>query len=128
MRVTPLLVLTTLALAAAAAPALADDAMPDTLIGTWTQNKACKGDGSDPAKSLLKIGAAEVDSNFGPCALSDKAWDGTVFKANASCKTKSGGDMDIEVKFSVRDATTVDFVEETSQYKAVLYRCPAAAK
>jgi hypothetical protein len=123
MRVTPLLVLAPLVIAAAA-PALADDAMPDKLRGTWTQNKACKGDGSDPAKSLVKIEAAAVDSNFGPCALSGQKWDGTVFTANGACKLKSGGDMDIQVKFTVKDEKTMDFVEESSQYKSVLYRCP----
>ena len=123
MRVSPLLILATLAIAAAA-PALADDTMPDKLIGTWTQNKACKGDGSDPAKSLVKIEAGVVDSNFGPCALSDKKWDGTVFTANGACKAKSGGDMDIQVKFTVKDEKTVDFLEESSQFKSVLYRCP----
>ena len=123
MRVS-LILTATLAIAATAAPALADDAMPDKLIGTWTQNKACKGDGSDPAKSLVKIEAGVVDSNFGPCALSDKKWDGTVFTANGACKAKSGGDMDIQVKFTVKDEKTVDFLEESSQFKSVLYRCP----
>ncbi len=123
MRVSSLLILASLAIGAAA-PALADDAMPDKLIGTWTQNKACKGDGSDPQKSLVKIEATQVESNFGPCTLSDKKWDGTVFTANGACKAKNGGDMDIQVKFTVKDEKTVDFVEESSQFKSVLYRCP----
>ena len=32
--------------------------------------------------------------------------------------------MDIQVKFTVKDEKTVDFLEESSQFKSVLYRCP----
>jgi hypothetical protein len=109
-------------MAVAAAPlAAAQDA---TLMGTYTQNQACKGDGSDPAKKLVKIRDGVVDSNFGPCTLDNKAMDGKVLKSKGTCKG-AGGDFDVSLVFTVKDESTVDFLEEGSQYKSVLHRCPA---
>ena len=108
----------------AAAPSLAEEASLGKLLGTYTQNVKCKGDGKDDPKKVVKVSEAQVDSNFGPCVMSDKKWDGNTFKANANCKAKSGSDVDIQVAFTVKDENTVDFLEESSQYKSVLYRCP----
>ncbi|HEY1584652.1 MAG TPA: hypothetical protein VGH63_03130, partial [Polyangia bacterium] len=93
--------------------------------GTYTQNQACKGDGSDPAKKLVTIHEKQVDSNFGPCVFADKKWNGKVLKANATCKNKTGSSFDVSLEFTLKDNNTVAFVEEGSQYKSVLYRCPA---
>ena len=104
------------------------------LLGIYTQNQACKGDGSDPAlaKKLVKIGDKQVDSNFGPCVLGEKSWSGKVLKASATCKNKTGTEFDVSLSFTLKDDKTVEFVEEGSQYKSVLYRCangaPAAGK
>ena len=123
MRSVSLLILPLLALGAAL-PAAAEEAALGKLVGTWTQNVKCKGDGKDDPKKVVKISETQVDSNFGPCAMSDKKWDGSTFKANASCKPKSGDALDIQVAFTMKDENTVDFLEESSQYKSVLYRCP----
>ena len=123
MRSFSLLILSLLALGAAL-PAAAEEASLGKLIGTYTQNVKCKGDGKDDPKKVVKLSEAQVDSNFGPCVMSDKKWDGDVFTANASCKAKSGSDLDIQVMFTIKDENTVDFLEESSQYKSVLYRCP----
>jgi hypothetical protein len=98
-------------------------AQEKALQGTYTQNQACKGDGKD--KKLVTIHDKEVDSNFGPCTFGDKKWDGKVLKANATCKNKTGSSFDVSLEFTLKDDNTVSFVEEGSQYKSVLYRCPA---
>ena len=123
MRSVSLLILPLLALGAAA-PAGADDAALGKLVGTYTQNVKCKGGGKDDPKKIVKVSEAQVDSNFGPCVMSDKKWDGATFKANANCKAKSGSDIDIQIAFTPKDENTIDFLEESSQYKSVLYRCP----
>ena len=123
MRSVPILILPLLALSVAA-PAAAEETALGKLVGTWTQNVKCKGDGKDDPKKVVKISEGQVDSNFGPCVMSDKKWDGNTFKANASCKPKSGDALDIQVAFTPKDENTVDFLEESSQYKSVLYRCP----
>jgi hypothetical protein len=117
--------LSSAALAIGASSARGQDAAAQekVLQGSYTQNQACKGDGSD--KKLVVIHEKQVDSNFGPCVFADKKWDGKVMKANATCKNKTGSSFDVSLEFTLKDNNTVDFVEEGSQYKSVLYRCPA---
>jgi hypothetical protein len=112
------------------APAAAAQEGPEAvLLGTYTQNQACKGDGSDPAlaKKLVKVGDKQVDSNFGPCVFGEKSWSGKVLKATATCKNTIGTEFDVSLSFTLKDDKTVDFVEEGSQYKSVLHRCEGAA-
>jgi hypothetical protein len=118
------------ALGAGAARAQDAAAQEKALAGTYTQKLACKGDGSsaDQAKNRVVIGEKQVDSNFGPCTFGDKTWSGKVLKAPATCKNKTGTTFDISVEFTLNDDNTVGFVEESSQYKATLYRCADAAK
>jgi hypothetical protein len=122
MRDTKLFIIALFTLGAACAPALAQD--DAALVGTYTQKHACKGDGSDTPKDLVKITGTTADSNFGPCTFgSDKAWSGKTLKATATCKQKTGGEYDVKLSFTLKDDKTVDFLEEGSQYKSVLYRC-----
>ena len=106
------------ATAALALPAAAEP----VLTGTYTQNQACKGNGNDP-KKLVKINDKDVVSNFGPCTFLDKQTTGRITKAQATCKSQSG-EFDVALVFTLKDDNTVDFLEESSNYKSVLYRCP----
>jgi hypothetical protein len=106
------------ATAALALPAAAEP----VLTGTYTQNQACKGNGNDP-KKLVKINDKDVVSNFGPCTFLSKETTGLTTKAPATCKSQSG-EFDVALVFTLKDDNTVDFLEESSNYKSVLYRCP----
>ena len=106
------------ATAALALPAAAEP----VLTGTYTQNQACKGNGNDP-KKLVKINDKDVVSNFGPCTFLSKETTGRTTKAPATCKSQSG-EFDVALVFTLKDDDTVDFLEESSNYKSVLYRCP----
>ena len=106
------------ATAALALPAAAEPA----LTGTYTQNQVCKGNGNDP-KKLVKINDKDVVSNFGPCTFLSKETTGRTTKAPATCKSQSG-EFDVALVFTLKDDNTVDFLEESSNYKSVLYRCP----
>jgi hypothetical protein len=129
MRVEPLII-GFLAIGVSIGAAQAQDAAAQekALEGTYTQNQACKGNGSDPANKLVVIHEKQVDSNFGPCMFGDKTWNGKVLKAPATCKNKTGSSFDVSLEFTLKDDNTVGFVEESSQYKSVLYRCTNAAK
>ena len=41
------------------------------LLGDFTQNKPCKGDGSDPAELKVKISTQQINSKVGICKILD---------------------------------------------------------
>jgi hypothetical protein len=116
--------ITAVFIAAALGPAAAQDL---ALVGTYTQNQPCKGGGRDPANKIVTIGETGITSNFGPCTFVSKEPAGNVLKAQASCKKAGGAEFDVDLVFTIKDDKTVEFVEESSDYKSVLYRCPAGA-
>ena len=86
MRDTNLLIIALIGIGAACAPAAAAAQDDAALVGTYTQKHACKGDGSNTPKDLVKITDTMADSNFGPCTFGgDKAWSGKTLKATATC-------------------------------------------
>ncbi len=104
--------------------AVAADDFP--LAGNYTQNVACKGDGSDPATAKVMISAQEIVSNVGVCTILDTKKDGDTYAAHVECKFPSGPLMG-NISFTPRPDNTVEFVDRDMTYKAVLYRCPSAA-
>jgi hypothetical protein len=101
--------------------ALAADDFP--LTGNYTQNVACKGDGSDPAAAKVTISPEEIVSNVGVCTILDKKQDGQSISAHVECKL-AGGPLMGDVTFTMRPDNTVEFIDRDMTYKAVLYRCP----
>jgi hypothetical protein len=101
--------------------ALAADDFP--LTGNYTQNVACKGDGSDPAAAKVTISPEEIVSNVGVCTILDKKQDGQSISAHVECKL-AGGPLMGDVTFTLRPDNTVEFIDRDMTYKAVLYRCP----
>lgn len=112
-----------LAMAGAGIPgaAFATDDFP--LTGNYTQNVACKGDGSDPAAAKVTISPEEIVSNVGVCTILDKKQDGQSISAHVECKL-AGGPLMGDVTFTLRPDNTVEFIDRDMTYKAVLYRCP----
>jgi hypothetical protein len=112
-----------LIVAAGAGSAIAaDDNFP--LTGNYTQNVACKGDGSDPVAVRVKISPQEIVSNVGTCAIIDTSRDGDTFTVRAECKFASGPLMG-NLSFTLRPDKTIDFVDRDGNYKAILHPCPA---
>ena len=99
----------------------ADDDFP--LSGTYTQNKPCKGDGSDPAAILVKISPTQITSNIGVCDILDKKKDGNKYTAHVECKFPAGP-MVGDITFTPKPDGTVGFVDRDGTYNAVLHRCP----
>jgi len=104
--------------------AVAADDFP--LAGNYTQNVACKGDGSDPATAKVMISAQEIVSNVGVCNILDTKKDGDSYAAHVECKFPSGPLMG-NITFTPKPDNTVEFVDRDMTYKAVLYRCPNSA-
>jgi hypothetical protein len=101
--------------------ALADDDFP--LAGNYTQNVACKGDGSDPATAKVSISAKEIVSNVGVCTILDTKKNGDATLVHVECKFPSGPLMG-DITFTPKPDNTVQFVDRDSTYKATLYHCP----
>jgi hypothetical protein len=101
--------------------AVADDAFP--LTGDYTQNVACKGDGTDADTAKVKISPQEIVSNIGVCTILDTKHNGDSIFAHVECKFPSGPLMG-DITFTPRPDNTIEFVDRDSTYKAVLYRCP----
>ncbi|HXX03197.1 MAG TPA: hypothetical protein VEJ37_02605 [Xanthobacteraceae bacterium] len=106
--------------AAASAASLSDDFW---LLGSFTQNVPCKGDGSDPAELKVKVTTTEIDSKVGVCTFLDTKEDGKTVKAHVECQFPAGPLMG-DVTFTQKTDNTVDFVDGNKLYTAVLYRCP----
>jgi hypothetical protein len=100
---------------------LAADDFP--LTGNYTQNVACKGDGTDPATAKVTISPQEIVSNVGVCTFLDKKKDGASISAHVECKF-AGGPLMGDVTFTPKPDNTIEFVDRDMTYKAVLYRCP----
>jgi hypothetical protein len=114
------IVIAAAAMAGAGATAAADD-FP--LTGNYTQNAACKGDGSDPVAIQVKISPKEIVSNVGTCTIIDSTHDGDTYTVRVECKFASGPLMG-NLSFTMRPDKTIDFVDRDGNYKAVLHPCP----
>jgi hypothetical protein len=94
------------------------------LVGTYTENQACKPNGSDPGVSRVTITPRDIDSVFGLCTILSKKRDGATFVVHVECKGPGGSQMLSDVNFTPREDKTIDFSDQDQTYKAVLHRCP----
>ena len=94
-------VLTIAALMTLATPLLGEEDFP--LVGTYTENQACKGDGSDSGVSRVKITARDIDSVFGLCTILSRKREGATFTVHVECKGPGGSQMLGDVNFTPRD-------------------------
>ena len=109
-------------LAVLASQVQAEDDFP--IVGTYTENQACKPDGSDPGVSRVKITPRDIDSVFWLCTILSRKRQGATYVVHVECKSPSGSQMLGDVNFTPRDDKAVDFSDQDQTYKAVLYKCP----
>jgi hypothetical protein len=102
-------------------PAIAGDDL--SIIGTYVQDAACKGDGSDSKANLVRITNTEVHSRFGVCRFMNKHREGNALIAQMSCNGEAGNVLLGEVKFTVRPDNTIDVVDQDKTYRSTLYPC-----
>jgi len=121
----PLIGCVTLALATGvAAGAFAGALAADFwLVGDFTQNVPCKGDGSDPAEAKVKISTDQIDSKVGVCKFLDATPDGKRVSTHVECQFPAGPLMG-DITFTLKPNNTIDFVDRDKTYTATLYRCP----
>lgn len=110
-----------------AATAVAGSAHPEEafpIAGTYVEDHACKGDGSDPADKRVKITPTAIDSSFGLCTLRDRRQNGNKITVQVTCKDPAGGALTSDISFTIRDAKTLDFADQYETYKTTLHKCP----
>jgi hypothetical protein len=120
----PLVACVTLALS----PEAGAGPLPDDLwlLGNYTQNVPCKGDGTDRAELKVQISTQEIDSKVGVCTFLDvkqQGKDGKSVKTHVECQFPAGPLMG-DITFTLKPNNTVDFVDRDKTYTATLYRCP----
>ena len=92
------------------------------LLGNFTQNAPCKGDGSDPAELKVRIAADQIESKSGVCNFLTVTPDGGRLKANMECHFPAGPLIG-DVTFTQKANGTIDVVDRDNNYTAILYRC-----
>jgi hypothetical protein len=115
-------VLSIVAVAAIGTAVQAQEELP--IVGTYTENQVCKGDGSDNDIPRVKITARNIDSAFGLCTILDSKRLGNTFAVHVECTGPGGSQMLGDVTFTLRDAKTIDFSDQDQTYKTVLHKCP----
>ncbi len=93
------------------------------LTGNYTQNVACKGDGSDAVTAKVSISPQEIVSNVGVCTILDTKKNGDSYLAHVECKFASGPLMG-DITFTPKPDNTIEFLDRDSTYKARLFPCP----
>ncbi len=92
--------------------------------GVYTQNEACRGDGSKQEFLRVKITAQDVSYSGGSCSIDTKQQDVDKVSMKVTCKFKSGAVMSSTISFAKRDNDTLDMAQQQGgTYKAVLHRC-----
>ena len=108
-------------LAAALTPAVGDDDFP--IVGVYTKDEVCRGDGSDRSDLVVTITRNNIQSHLGTCVILNKRRDGKRISVHVECKM--AGDLIIlgDVTFTVRDDRTLDFDDQDHTSPAVLHKC-----
>jgi hypothetical protein len=92
------------------------------LLGEFTQNVPCRGDGSDPAELQARISSDQIEAKAGVCKFLDTKSEADRLKAHALCQFPAGPLMG-DFTFTKKPDGTVDFVDRDGTYAAILYRC-----
>jgi hypothetical protein len=93
------------------------------LLGDFTQNLPCKGDGSDPVEAKVKVGSDQIISKVGVCKFLNAALEGKRLKATMECQFPTGPLIG-DVTFTQKTNGIIDFVDRDNNYTATLHRCP----
>ena len=94
-----------------------------TIVGTYSKDQVCRGDGSDPADTLVKITSKAIESNMGSCSILGQKRKGKSFSMQVECKIPGDLVLLSDVTFTLRSDNTLDFVDEYNTSPAILHKC-----
>lgn len=113
-----------LAVAAAVLSSAALRADDFPIAGVYTQDEACKGDGSDPEYLKVKITPKDISYASGVCSIDHTQQEANKTRLRVTCKFISGAVMASDISFTARDPATLDMAQQDGSYTAVLHKCP----
>jgi hypothetical protein len=93
------------------------------LLGSFTRDAPCKGDGSSSAELKVRIATDQLESKIGVCNFIAITPEGNRLTANMECHFPAGPLIG-DVMFTQKANGTIDVVDRDNNYTAILYRCP----
>jgi hypothetical protein len=108
-------------LAIVSSAALAGDELP--IIGKFTQNVACVGDGSMNKDFLVTITPTRIDSSMAVCTISHIKRSDAKFTVQTSCKSGGNDLFTGDVTLTMIDENRIDVEDNDQTFTSVLYRC-----
>jgi hypothetical protein len=95
-----------------------------SIEGVYTQNDACRGDGSKQEFLRVKITPQDISYAGGICSIDTRQQDADKVGMKVTCKFKSGAVRSSTISFTKKDNNTFDMEQQQGgTYKAVLHRC-----
>jgi hypothetical protein len=101
--------------------AWAEDSFP--IEGVYTQNEACRGDGSKQEFLRVNISPQDISYAGGVCSIDTRQQNADKVGMKVTCKFKSGSVRSSTISFTKKDNNTFDMEQQGGTYKAVLHRC-----
>ena len=80
--------------------------------GVYTQNEACRGDGSKQEFLRVKITPQDVSYSGGICSIDTRQQDADKLGMKVTCKFKSGAVMSSTISFTKKDNNTFDMTQQ----------------
>jgi len=108
-------------LASVSSAAAAGDELP--IVGKYTQNVACIGDGSMNKDFLVTITPTRIDSSMAVCTISHIQRSNGKFTLQTSCKTGGNDLFTGDVVLTMIDDNRIDVEDADQAFTSVLYRC-----
>jgi len=104
-------------------PVIGGDEFP--IVGVYTKDQVCKGDGSDPADLMVRITDKSIESSMGRCTILSKTRSGKSISVQLECTTPANQVMLGDVTFTQRDGNdnALDFDDQYHTSPATLYKC-----
>ena len=92
------------------------------LLGDFTQNVRCKGNGSDPAEAKVKVAPDQIVSKVGVCKFITTTPEGDRLSATMQCEFPAGALIG-DVTFTRKANGAIDVVDRDKTFTGTLYRC-----
>jgi hypothetical protein len=111
-----------IAILLATASGLAEEDFP--IVGTYTRDRTCKGNGADRPDLVVHITREQIESQMGVCRILDRRREDKAIIAHVACKVP-GVEHPIlgDVTFTIRDDTTLEFEDQDHTSAATLHKC-----